>query len=324
MISPFTRERTLMNRRPERSFLLLLLVLLLQILSVSAIYGEPGEKPSDAEKPTLVIAYSKKVFYNVDINDAIASTKIWAEMLVKRDKIFGKSETVIFSNLPSLRKALSAKAVDILIMPPEEFLTIRNSDPIDPVFVADVGKYFYFQYILLVRTDSGIGTLGELRDRKLIIASGQSGEIPSLWIDTLLMKEGLGEMNSFFAGVREVQKPSESVLPVFFRQADAAIANRSSYETMTELNPQLRRELKIMAVSQDFSGTVISLRRDFYVKHKDIILKSLESLHNDPQGKQILTLFRTNRLLPYKPSYIENVEALLRERRNLKGRIFKR
>lgn len=324
LIPPFNVKRTLINRMTAWSFLLLFTVLLLQILSVSAVCGEAGRKLSSEEKTTLVVAYSKKVFYNVDINDAIASTKVWAEILVSRDKVFEKSEAFIFNDLPSLKKALSSKAVDIVIMRPEEFLALRNSAPVEPIFVSDVGKYFYSQYILLVRIDRGIKSLNELRDKQLVISSGQSGEIPSLWMDTLLMKEGLGEMRSFFAKIKEVQKPSESVLPVFFRQADAAIVMRNSYEMMVELNPQLEKELKILAVSRDFLGPIVSLRKDLSPRYKTIISKSLESLHKNPQGKQILTLFRTNRLLPYKPTYIENVDALLREHQDLMLRTAKK
>ena len=131
----------------------------------AGICGEISEMTSIEEKPSLVAGYSRKLFFNVDINDARASAKVWTEVLVKRENVFGKSDSLIFDDLPSMEKALRIKGVDIIVMRPEEFLAIREKNLLEPVFVPDFGKYFYGDFILLVRDDSGIRQLSELKHR---------------------------------------------------------------------------------------------------------------------------------------------------------------
>jgi len=324
MIPSFTGEKTRRNRRRSRTFLLLLLVFLLHILSVSALCGEPGNKASPEEKPPLVVGYTRKIFYNVDINDARASTKVWAEMVIKKAAKFGKSDTVIFDDVSSMEKLVRANAVDLVVMRPEEFLAVRNKVALVPMFVPDFGKHFNSQYVLIVRTDSGIGNLSELRHKKLLRESGQSGDIPSLWLDATLMKQGLGGMKDFFTSIKVVNKAAQAILPVFFKQVDAALSERSSFDMMVELNPQIGKEIKVLAMSQGFVGAVLCLRKDFFDRFKDDISEALDSLHKDPQGRQLLLLFRANKLVSYTPEHLHPVEALLKEHLELQVRITKK
>ncbi len=287
-------------------------------------FGEPGNKLTPKEKPTLVVGYSRKLFINVDINDARAATKAWAEMIIKKTAKFEKSDTVILDDVSSIEKLVTAKGVDLIVMRPEEFIVIGNKTSIVPIFVPDFGKYFYSQYVLLVRSDRGIVKLSELRHKKLIRESGQSGDIPSLWLDTFLMRQGLGEAKDFFTGNKGVSKAAQAILPVFFKQVDVALAERNSFDVMVELNPQLGKELKVLATSQNFLGAVLCLRKEFFEMYKEDIEDALDSLHKDPQGKQILMLFRANKLVPFKYEYLNSMDALLKENQELRTKLVSR
>jgi len=49
-----------------------------------------------------------------------------------------------------------------------------------------------------------------------------------------------------------------------------------------------------------------------------------EGILFEPQGMQLMTLFRLNKLVPFKDEYLESVESLLREHRDLTGRVAQR
>ena len=304
---------------------LVMSLILFSFLSPPHVCGEKGGEGSDmGQKPALILGYSSQLFYGVEVNDAKAATKVWTDTLIRRQGVFKKSDTIIIQDLPSLEKAANAKAVDIIIMLPQEFIEIRNKIPFEPVFSSAISSGVYEEFILLVRKDRGIEKLSDLRGKKLLVETGQRGTIPTFWLDILLARERLPEGKEFFSSIKELNKISQVVLPVFFRQADACLASRLAFETMSELNPQVGKELKAIATSPGFLTGVICFRRDFYAQYKDHLDDSLRSLHTDPQGKQILTLFRVNQLIPFEPSHLETVDALLKEHRILKARLAKR
>lgn len=41
-----------------------------------------------------------------------------------------------------------------------------------------------------------------------------------------------------------------------------------------------------------------------------IIVQALAELHHNPTGQQILTLFKTGRVVPFQPRYLDSVQGL--------------
>jgi ABC-type phosphate/phosphonate transport system substrate-binding protein len=283
---------------------------------------EEGE--ATGRKPTLIVGYSSKLFFDVDTNDAEAATKVWTGMLVKKMGSFGSSETVIFPDLSSVEKSLKEKSVDIVVLFSQELVEIRNKVHLEPVFAADYGRNFYHDQLLIVRADSGLSNLGDLKGKSLVIEIGQKGTLPMLWLETLLLREGVQKAQAYFSTTREAARAAQVILPVFFGKADACVVGRFSFETMVELNPQVGKVLKVIARSPGFLSGVVCMRKDFYDKYKDTLETTLKAFSTEPQGKQIMTLFKINRLVPYKPEYLETVESLLREHLDLTTRVARR
>ena len=300
-----------------------LLFIVLGLLTCT-VYAETGDAKASGERMTLIVGFSSKVFYDVAINDAKAATKVWMDVLIKKQNLFEKSDTIVYPDLSSIEKAVRAKTVDVMTLLPQEYLEIRKRVSLEPVFVADHGKDFYHQFLLIVRADRGINQLTDLKNKKLALETSQNGTIPIVWLETLIMKEGYTTLKAFFSNVKDAQKTSQALLPVFFRQTDAAIVSRSSFDVMVELNPQLGKELKVIATSPKLLAGIVCIRKDLYKTNKDAVNIALESLQSDPQGKQILTLFRINRLVPFNPSHLETIEALLKEHRDSSPRYVNR
>jgi hypothetical protein len=80
----------------------------------------------------------------------------------------------------------------------------------------------------------------------------------------------------------------------------------------------------VLARSGDMVGGVISLRADFDPSQKDRVIGILESLDKDPQGKQLLRLFRVDRLAPFRGEYLVSTEAMLAEHAELRTNPAKR
>lgn len=265
----------------------------------------------------LTVGYTIDKFSDVDVNDAKAALKVWMETIIKKRGSPTTSELLTYQNLASLEKAVKEKKIDVVFFFPEEYLEIKNRASFEPIAISTPIGGVKKQFTILVRKDRNIQEIRTLRNRGILVEKGENNTLLSLWFETLFMKEGYLSPRDFFSSVKEVNKTSQAVLPVFFRQADVCVVSRGAFETMQELNPQLGQELTAIALSDGYVRGVVCMRPDFRQEYEGLVNEIL-SIHVEPQGKQILTLIKVNRLIPFEPSYLETVEALLKEHRTLR------
>jgi len=281
--------------------------------------------PAPAADPVvrLVVGFSAQAFADVDRDEARSVTRAWVETVLRRDFADGRAETLLFDDWETMEEALVRGRVDLAVIISEEYLRLRERVALDPVFVTARAGSPYHEVVLVTRTDQGYGRLADLGGRQLLISQDRSRTFHEAWLATRLLQEGLPQAREFFAGVRGTRRPSQAILPVFFRQADVCLTTLHAFHLNCELNPQLARELRVLDRSQPTLGGVLAFRRGYGGPDRDRITELLANLHEDPQGKQILRLFGMDRLLPFAPEYLASVEALLLEHDRLVGRLAK-
>ena len=166
----------------------------------------------------------------------------------------------------------------------------------------------------------GLQELADLENRRLVLEVGGQGRIPGMWLETALLRAGLRPGAAFFAEVQEAKKASQTVLPVFFGQADAALVRQGAFETLAELNPQLEQELTPLAVSPRLLPGLICFPAGTDPEKKQAVREGALALHPYPRGRQILTLFRVDRVALFKPEFLEPVMTLIAEKEALEAR----
>lgn len=300
----------------DRTFARFIVLALLGCLVWCATSGaETARSGMPDRENTVVFGYSSQLFYNVDPKDLTGLIDVFARMTERKMKHGVKTSVVMYDSLSATEKALSRNEVDILVMIPEEFARLRPIFRLEPIMSADYGDHFYNELLLLVREGSGVTEIGHLRGKSLLVDVGQQGTVPMKWFDSLLRARFSSNAKGFFGSINENIKSSKVIMPLFFGQVDACLVSRNSYEISAELNPQLRRKLRILERSPGFVTGIIATRKDLGKLKRDVIVKTLTEMYTDPKGKQIMTLFRINRLVPYKPEHLSSVEKIMRERR---------
>jgi hypothetical protein len=271
---------------------------------------EAGKTPAAAEPFRLVCGYSARTFADVGLEDAKIVTKLWTETIAGKRN--GVADTVIYEDIGNIEKDVKAKKVDVLALLPDDFLALKSRLSLEAAMVTATEAGPFVKVLLLARKDKGLRRVQDLKNKNLVPANGQFSSLYQIWCETILMREGLN------APIKAPRKPNQAVLAVFFQQADACIVNQATFQVMTELNPQIGRELGIVAESPDLGGGVIAFRKDYSETHKETVREALTTLHADPKGRQLLTLFQLQRLVPYQPGYFDTMETLIKEHRSLK------
>jgi hypothetical protein len=88
---------------------------------------------------------------------------------------------------------------------------------------------------------------------------------------------------------------------------------------MVSLNPQLGRELTILVESPNFVKAIIGInKKQRTEEYRKLIEESLAELHQEPNGQQLLSIFRLEKLVPFKTEHLSSIKELLQEHHQLK------
>lgn len=267
----------------------------------------------------LRVGYSTKFLNDVSLADAQVAIDLWTKEMAKSSNMKLQPKAFIFDSLQSMVKALKNREIDMITLTATDFIKIKDKVALDPALVASKrGAADGDELALIVRRDQGIKDISQLKGKRLMVHAYML-DSAHLWLHNLMSSKRLAHGERFFGSVQEVKKASQAVLPVFFKQADAVLVTKNAFETMTELNPQIARELVIINSSEKLMYGMICLNKHLSPSVRSDIMNSALNMHRSIAGKQILTLFQIDTISPFRPALLETTLALLRNNRSDSG-----
>ncbi len=311
------KERSIQTREKSQPVYSVQFFLMAMFIAIALLLSGPHALAGQDEHlpKVLHVAFSTRIFPDVDHSDARIAMELWAKELSRKAGI-PHARVTLFTNPDAIEGMVRRGDVHLVILPPADYLAWRRL-PLAPAYVAANKSGKEMEYLLVVRRDSGLSGVRDLRGKTLALSSAAKDPIGFLWITVLTLREGVGDAGCFIGKFSEVHKSSKAVLGVFFRQYQAAIVSRGSLETCIAVNPQLGKELTVIASSKSMIGEISCIPSTVGKRLRESMDNAAVTLHETPAGRQIATLFRINRVIPFNPSYLEGLEDLLRERDRL-------
>jgi len=258
-------------------------------------------------------------FSNVNRNDARAALKVWFDIVAQQDGFILDSSIDIVDDVMEVVGRLRNHSVDMIVMSVADYLEIEGNRQIVPVLTHARGPQggSLYSYVLLVNPSSGLTTISGLRGKNVLVSSRNGSNTGSVWIDVLLGKEKLGRAASFFGSIKAADKPQACILPLFFGKLDACVVDEVNLDLAKEMNPQLG-QLKVLARSRPMIESVIALPVEPGPYQQEMI-DSILSLHEDPRGRQLLMVFKTERIVRLQPGDLDSARELWRDYYQLPG-----
>lgn len=275
----------------------------------TALTGQP------AKVQVIQAGFSANLFYEVDSRDAKIALEIWVKEVFGDNNNAGgtllRPNVMIFEDLSLLKSAIEKDKLDFLSLSTLDYLELKDQVDFEPILMGSYKGAVGEENVLLVHRDLEGDDLAPLKNGRLIVYPGHRGEISKTWLSTLLLQQGDCVSERYFSEIRLANNPTQAVLQVFFHQADACIVHYYAYQTLAELNPQLKSQLKILRKSPIFAYGLNLLNKRFNPEMKEAIIQVALDVGNFARGQQILKLFGMDKVLRYKPDHIESVETLI-------------
>ena len=286
---------------------------LLRLPVLLAAVAAGAAEPADNLTPvTLNVGFVSASFQNVNRADAESAFGVLAKTVGRQRGYCVTTRTKIFETADEIEAAVKTGGVNVAIVDSWKYVSMNPAGYMTPCFVTSEQGQAAKKYLLLTRRDSGLNTPAALRGKTIVELEVANSNAGRAWLDTLLLENHWGAQTDFFGGVTFASKPALTVLPVFFSKMPACLVDQTSFELMSELNPQVGKELQAIAVSEPYVDNVVCLSTNGWPseKNRQETIDILANLHKEPAGQQILTLFKVGPMVPFRNDQLETVRQL--------------
>jgi len=245
--------------------------------------------------PPLRVAISESMVVDVNLNDARAAMQIWAKRIQSDLHVPIEFDARIFSPPEEIVRLIRNGQLDAAALNVVEYRAAGDVFDTSEMFVG-AGSAGPDQYHLMVKRDSGLSRLADLKGRRLCILRAPKMCVAAAWLSTLLEEEHQVPAESFFGAMTSDTKVSRVVLPVFFGQAEACITSKRGFEMMCELNPQVAKDLTVIAASPLLVTCFYAFRKNYRGPNRERFFNLRQTLLTSAAGRQIATLFQIEEL----------------------------
>ncbi len=166
---------------------------------------------------------------------------------------------------------------------------------------------------------SGVQNLAELSGKRIVLLEeDQAGE---MFLETLCLRHHQHPCREVFSDIQRVSTSNQALMRVFFGKADLAQVYGYGHDVAVEMNPQLGQSLRKLA-----EFPLRSLFLAFYSTRVDPALRQrttriMPTLHTYPRGRQLLDIFKIDRLDVAYPAELQPVIELEREYQRLRSQL---
>jgi len=263
------------------------------------------------------MAFSIDSLAGVNVNDARAAYKVWESEVIEK---FGLKNMEFYSDIfyPSAQilQMIRSRQIECFTLTTLEYASILNfANPEEMVLVSEVANGV--DYLLLVHQDSRFHTIEDLKSAKLLMHHHRDTTLLKTWLNVKLAEMGQRGIDQFFASAEMRDKLNEVILPVFFRNADAGAISRRVFDIAVELNPQLGRQLRIVATSPKVIPVGIWFLKDCDPETMREVMNVVTKFGSIPAGRQILALYQSSRLVQCPCSVMSDSLKLVRQSERL-------
>jgi phosphonate transport system substrate-binding protein len=172
------------------------------------------------------------------------------------------------------------------------------------------GSHFYRSY-LIVNKDSNYHRLEELRGHTFAFTDPDSNTgklVPTYW---------LGEMHerpeTFFSRIVYTYSHDNSIMAVARNLVDGATVDGLIWEFYREKNPIFTSRTRIIKKSEPYGIPPLVASKNLPPESKERLRQILFSMHQDPEGKRILSELMIDRFIPPQEEWYENLKQMHRQ-----------
>ena len=202
-------------------------------------------------------------------------------------------KVTVMSSYAAQVEAMGAGSVDVGFFAPLQMTLVISKSYGTPILGAlrkdDTGQLATtYKSQILVRSDSGINTLADLKGKKFAFVDPLSAS--GYVYPTLTIKNTTGqEPKTFFSNTTFAGSHPNAALAVYNKQVDGAAMFIDARDSLVAANPDIKTATKVIATAGPIPNDGVALRKGFPDDVGKQVKDALLAYSKDPAGAKVLS-----------------------------------
>lgn len=284
---------------------------LLSCLVLLGVLARAQPPAGDLPDVRVRMAYSRVVVRNTNENDFRTAMRAYSKVIADNFHILTDTDQAIYDTVAQLETALRRGTTEVVAGGANEILALDPALLEKPFFSSLSGGEIGRHYVLVAHVQSNITQLADLGGCRVAVLDSVEGHLARQWLDVACAQAALPPLPGALRELRPVSKASQAVLPVFFRQIEACVTTQESLATLAALNPQISRQLRIVATSPRLVPVLTAVRSGIEPAVRARLIEAITAVDSVPAGRQVLLLFQTEKVRAVDDAALDATRQLL-------------
>lgn len=162
--------------------------------------------------------------------------------------------------------------------------------------------------LVITRKDSHINNVKDFKNKHLSLL--MNDKLSSIFLNTLTLDHSKQQANNLFKQIDYVDKSSQLIYKLFFKQTDIILIYQQAYKLALELNPQIKHNTQIIYKLPKMHRGIGFFHKRVDPNFRNSVIFELEKIHQSFTGQQLLNIFLTDQLKRSTISDLNNVIKL--------------
>jgi phosphonate transport system substrate-binding protein len=301
-----------MKLKKRKLFKVILLLIIIQSISSSISLAD------SKDEKIVNFGVMEYFFTDVNINDAKIAMHGWISELGKEySKKTGANVSPVlhyFNNINEMMDMIKRKKIDIVILSSYDYFIMDFNKFIEPLTIDSPDERLI--KVMLVNKSNNITTLNDLKSRKISLGPGIDGIFAKYWLNMIFKQNKINDFSTFFSSIESCKKSSMVIMQLFFGKTDACVTTLFNFNTNAELNPQIKKNLKILTSSDKIPFVIFGIRKNFNIVDSKILTDIAVNGIGNKALKSMLEFFKKGAVVPYKVDLVLPVIELIKYNSN--------
>lgn len=143
---------------------------------------------------------------------------------------------------------------------------------------------------MFVRTDSNINSVKDMKGKRIAFVDRATAS-GYLFAVAFLQENGISDIDRYFAEYFFTGSHDSAIYSVLDNRAEIGCASSTIFNDLVSKDPTIKRELRVIAQSEEFPEIILCLRKNIPREIKNRIADALLNMNRDPAGKEVLKKF---------------------------------
>ncbi len=208
---------------------------------------------------------------------------------------------------------LTKGQIDLAFICTGPFVAVNQKYGFEAVATPIVRGTPFYQSYLIVHKDSSLNSFADLKGKKFAFTDPDSNSgslVPRHWLKQL---DTLPE--AFFESFTYTYSHDNSILAVAKKLVDGAAVDGHIWEYYQQRNDFYSGKTRVIKKSEPFGSPPLVISKQLDPRIKSVLVDIIMNMHQDPQGREILSELMIERFTAPKAEWYESVKKMYKEAR---------